>query len=104
MAMLNVTQLSQLLTRQTGTERSQTGGGRASAGEPGRGPRPLRPEDLHHEPKLRPEMLAGFHGLGRAEARASVAEVSEQVSQMTPWRAAELQAVADPGLLPSAYV
>lgn len=104
MTMLNVTQLSQLLTRQTGAERSQTGGNRPAGGEPGRGPRPLRPEDLHHEPKLRPEMLAGFHGLGRAEARASVAEVSGQVSQMTPWRAAELQAVADPGLLPSAYV
>jgi hypothetical protein len=103
MAVLEISQLSRLNLSYEGARRDEAGESRPADG-PAAGPRPLMPQDLHHEPRLRTDLLTGFHGLSPEEARASAQELGQRVARMTPWRAAELQAVADPGLLPSAYV
>lgn len=67
-------------------------------------PQVAKAQDLHDHRRIDPKVFADLHGLNSQEAPKLLASVSEQIKESDPWSLAELQAVGDRTLIPSAYV
>lgn len=64
---------------------------------------PVRPEQVHSLPSVRPELVNGYHGLSVQQARREVGQVSALISNTNPWKLVEIQPVLDRSLLGGGY-
>ena len=65
---------------------------------------PPHPDQVHRRAKLLIDLSQEYKPFNRKEAYEALTGLARNISSESPWRLAEIQAVVDRTLIPSAYV